>query len=388
MSKIKWWGSIRTQMLMSYFAIVAMILIVGIGAIYHVKRVYRNGNSIYETNLKAVDYLMTLNVNVRQIDQHVVSMLNGMGNLSKDEYRKHVENLQQDNAELMERYEKLELGDLEKRRYKQCRFSMITFNKNIESLMDMIDDGEIEAAQSLYNQELMPVEACTYELLDAVAELATANAEESNNDNYSSYRRIVWAITITMILAVLLGVFISLKMSGSITRKLAVIQRWAKRISEYNVSEDIVDMGGDEFGVTTKALNDSQFMIRDLVEKIMEESTSISDTGKEVSDAIRKSKKRIEDMNLKILEADKQEVDFANRIKDVMLETSISPELLDKLKGLLEVVDNNSVGLDLAREQLTNMATYMEQIAITSDHQNKMAEDHKEQVGKFKVKNE
>ena len=89
-----------------------------------------------------------------------------------------------------------------------------------------------------------------------------------------------------------------------------------------------------------------------------------------------------------IFESDKKEMDFSNQIKETMLESSMSPELLEKMKGLLSVIETNSVSLDMFREELTNMATYMEQIAITSDHQNKMAEDHKEKVGKFKVKSD
>lgn len=386
MSKYKWYKSIRARMLISYFAVVLMILVVGIGGIYHIKRVYRNGNRIYDTNLKSVDYLKTLNINVRQIDQRVLSMLQGLGNMTVAEYRAEIEKLQESNDLIMEEYEKLKFSDLEKRRYKQCRLSMLTLDKNIESLMDMVEEGNVDGAKSLYDQELMPVEACTFELLDAVAELATKNAEESNADNYGIYQRIMIAIIITIILAVLLAVVISLRVSGTIAEKLGIIQRWAKRISEYNVSEDIKELGEDEFGVTSKALNDAQFMIRDLVEKIMEESTLISDTGKEISGSIRKSKQRIEEMNLKMLESDKGTMELVNQIKDIMLVNSLPPELIEKMKALNELTNNNSVSLDLFQEELNSMATYMEQIAITSDHQNKMAEEHKEQVRKFKVK--
>ena len=81
-----------------------MILVVGVGGIYHIKRVYRNGNRIYDTNLKSVDYLKTLNINVRQIDQRVLSMLQGLGNMTVAEYRAEIEKLQDSNAIIMEKY--------------------------------------------------------------------------------------------------------------------------------------------------------------------------------------------------------------------------------------------------------------------------------------------
>jgi len=39
-----------------------------------------------------------------------------------------------------------------------------------------------------------------------------------------------------------------------------------------------------------------------------------------------------------------------------------------------------------ARTELSNIVTYLEQIAVTSDYQNEIANNHKEQVKKFKIK--
>ena len=255
-----------------------------------------------------------------------------------------------------------------------------------QNIIEIIEAGDIDAAEKMYNQEILPLEIDTYKMLDDVAELATKIAKENNENNYRSYQHVRVGIIITIILSVILAVIITLRVSGIITEKLGIIQRWAKRISEYNVSEDITDLGVDEFGMTGRALNDSQFMIRDLIEKIIEESTQISDTGKEISSSIRKSKQHIEDMNMKMLEADKDTVELIGQIKDIMLVTSLPPELLEKMKALYEISNNNTVSLDLFREELNSMAVYMEQIAITSDHQNVMAQGHKDQVGKFKVK--
>ena len=52
--------SIRKKLFISYFAIVALILVVGIIGVYNIQRVYRNGNEIYDINLKSVEYLVLL----------------------------------------------------------------------------------------------------------------------------------------------------------------------------------------------------------------------------------------------------------------------------------------------------------------------------------------
>ena len=386
MFNLKWFRSIKFKMLASYCTVVLLLVLIGFGAVYRIKRVYMDSNDIYDKNLKSVDYLQTLIINVRHMDQHILFMIEGLGNKTNEEHIEEINSLNDANEEIMKDFEALISDKSEEQQYDMCKDNLLTLNEKFNSIIDIIEAGDIDIAENMYNQEILPLEIDTYKMLDDVAELATKIAKENNENNYRSYQHVRVGIIITIILSVILAVIITLRVSGIITEKLGIIQRWAKRISEYNVSEDITDLGVDEFGMTGRALNDSQFMIRDLIEKIIEESTQISDTGKEISSSIRKSKQHIEDMNMKMLEADKDTVELIGQIKDIMLVTSLPPELLEKMKALYEISNNNTVSLDLFREELNSMAVYMEQIAITSDHQNVMAQGHKDQVGKFKVK--
>lgn len=111
----------------------------------------------------------------------------------------------------------------------------------------------------------------------------------------------------------------------------------------------------------------------------------MSDTGKEVSEAIRKSKKRLENMNLTVAQASAVEKEFLQKVIDTMLDEDISPTFMSKMKELLDMIEKNSIESEEFCKELTGMATYMEQIAITSDYQNEMAQTHREQVGKFKI---
>lgn len=386
MSRVRIDKSIRTQLLVSFFFIVLLMVLVGIASIYHVRRVYRNGNTIYMNNLQTVDYLKTMHINIKLIDKCLLGMVKDIDKYTVDEYISQIENIQEQNTQLMYKYENLDYDKEEKQIYDQCRIKIIDFNKYTTTIIGLVEEGKLEEAHDVYSEDLIPLEKGACEKLEEVTDYATEHAENSNEDNYNSYRRVVMAIVVTMILTTVLAVLISIRVSNSFTDKLNVIQRWAKRISEYNVSEDITEVGKDEFGVTTKALNDSQFMIRDLVEKIMEESAMISDTGKEVSDAIRKSKKRMENINLSIMESEKLEQGTIEAVKSIMMHKSIPDDLVEELKNMLANVEKSIEDKDSFQEQIADMTTYMEQIAITSDYQNQIAMTHRNQVGKFKVK--
>lgn len=385
MTEKKTGTSIREKLLLSYFAIVALILIVGIIGIYNIREVYSNGNEIFVNNLRSVEYLRSINQNVKEIDQSVISMMSDLDIAYHQSYMDKITNLQQENEQLMKEYSELKVTQLEKRRYNQCRLSILTFNKQIRSIVEAIDAGDMEGAIGSYEQELMPAKACTYELIEAIVELATANANSKNEENHQIYQNIIWMICFTMLFSIIVAIEITMRMSNYFTSKLGAIQQLAKRISEYNISDDIQGMENDEFGKTMEALNDSQFMMRDLLEKIIDESATISDTGEEVSLAVRKSNQRIEAVNVKVYDAGAKSKEMTEIVNQILENRSLDTDTVKLLKQIITNSEVTKNDLETVQAELTGIAMYLEQIGITSDYQNEIANSHKEQVQKFKV---
>jgi methyl-accepting chemotaxis protein len=285
----------------------------------------------------------------------------------------------------MERYSQLSVTKLEKRRYNQCRLSILTFDKHINNIVEYIQQGDMDMAVASYEQELMPAKASTYELIDAVVDISTGTASDKNEENYTIYRNNVWLISAVMLLAVVIALVITLSMSSYFVNKLINIQLLAKRISEYNISDDITATNDDEFGQTIQALNDSQFMMRDLVEKIIDESASISDAGEDVSLAVRKVNQRIEQINIQVLSSSEMATETDSTIRKILENRNLDEDVVDKLNQVLETSDNAQNILSETRAELSSLAVYLDQIGITSDYQNELANSHRDQVQKFKV---
>ena len=377
--------SIRVKLLISYFAIVALIIFVGSTGIYSIHEVYSNGNEIYINNLKSVEFLKSINQNVRGIDQCVISMMSALDSVYHEEYKQEIAELKARNAKLLEDYEKLDVSDLEERRYNQCRLSILTFDKQIEAITESIESGNGDMAVTQYEQELVPAKACTYELLDAMVELCNASAESKNSENHVIYNNIIWLIVLIMAISVVAAITLTVFISTYFTGKLMAIQRLAKRLSQYDVSDDILGMSNDEFGQTMEALNDSQFMIRDLLEKIINESVDISETGEEVSLAVRKSNQRIEGVNVKVYDAEVLTGDMRMLADRVLDNRSLDAESAENIKMLMVKASFAEEELQDVQTELTGIAMYLEQIGITSDYQNEIAGEHKKQMNKFKV---
>ena len=374
---------IHRQLILSFLIIIFMTIVVGISSIYHVKHVYENGKTIYEDNLNAVDYLMTLDTNIWMTDQVVVRMVKHVGDDTMTDNKAYIENLREKSSKIMEDYEALNLSKLEKKRYKQCKLSIISFNQYVDTVIKYVDEGNVTEASEVYTRELIPVENSVYEFLDATSELASNRASDKNADNRSYYVRTINIIVVTMVIIVAFGVIISLRVSNSYTRKLNKIQEWADRVAKYDMSNDIEIHSNDEFGVTAKSLNDSKFMLKEILSKIKNETETLSQSEEDVGEAIKKVKDRIEAINLTELQYDEDGNQLAALIKKTMQLYPLDEEMIKEWNVVLERLDNNLLLADESSKELMSIVTYLEQICVVADYQKKIIEKQKEHTDKF-----
>lgn len=377
--------TIRNKMLISYIVVVLLLVATGVIGILYVRQVYNNGKNIYENDLKAVECLKSISQNIKDLDICVFHFLVDMDS-AHDDCATQIDILMADNEELMQTYSELQIGDKERELYEEGKASVLEYHQQIRDIISNANALEEKELLKLYLDSLLPIKDSTSALIEEAVDVAVTHADNANADNHEIYSKIVWVICAVMLVAIVIAIAISINMSNYIISKLRSIQLMAKRLSEYNISDDIDEFENDEFGQTVKVLNESQFMMRDLLEKIVGKSAVISDMGEEISLAVRKSEQRIEQVNVRILEYDKLVLQIEEHIRKLMNESSLQESEAKELESLKKDLHDAKIILENARSELSSIATYLEQIGITSDYQNEIANSHKEQVKKFKIK--
>lgn len=371
--------SVRAKLAVSYILFLLVIFAIGLVGLYNMGRIYENGNKIYENNLRSVNLLETVNQMVRETNLCIRDALeNADKNVGTD-----VEQLRNETQELLTSYERIESTDMEKRRYKQCRLSIQTFDKQLDNIIKQIQDGNVEAAEQRYYQELAPVRACTYELLDAIVELTEKNAEAKYLDNQEMYQRIRYMVIVLIIGSMLLAMVIAFYINHMLKNRLSSIGLLAERLSEYDISEDIENITADEFGDITEVLNNAQLMLRDLITKITEESEDMSAIGLDLSESVRRSEAQIEQINLVLYDVETE----IGWIEEMCKEWITHTEGESKV-GAVKTVDictKQREKLNHIQSELSRVISYISQIGIIIEQQNEISELHKEQIGKFKI---
>ena len=371
--------SVRLKLIISYALFLVVIFAIGLVSIYNMGRISANGNQIYENNLRSVNLLETVNQKVRETNLCIRDALEN----EDTNFGTEITLLRKETQELLSTYEKIETTAMEKRRYKQCRLSIQTFDKQMDRIIQLIQNGRVDEAEQKYYQELSPVRACTYELLDAVVELSEKNAELKYRDNQVMYQRIRYAVIALVVGSMLLALVIAIYVNGMLKMRLISIGLLAERLSEYDISEDIGNITLDEFGDITEALNNAQMMLRDLITKITEESDDMAAIGLDLSEAVHKSENQIEQINLQLYDSSTEIAKIEKRCREWTAHAE--GEEREHSVRIMEVCAEQRENFQNIQSDLSGIISYMSQVGIIVGQQNEISELHREQIGKFKI---
>lgn len=379
------WVSIQARLLISYLALVVLIVIIGAVGVRNIYRVYNNGKYVFDNNLQTINYLKSVSQNIRELDKLASSMTVKDGYAASDTSLTSIETLKKKNKELIESCMSVEISSNEKNIIEKCGKELDELNRRLDRVLVLAGEGDKEKAHEAYEGDFAASKESALKLIDDAVKLAVNSAGKSNEENEIISRRVAIIAVLAGIASIAAALGIALYMSRYITKRLESIRNLAKRLAEYDVSDDIKEVRNDEFGLTMSALNDSQFIIRDLVEKIIDESSDISNIGSDVSEAIARSGERIEAVNVQMLEYAKMDEYISDSVQIILENRNLDDDVVRRLRNILRESEKVKALQNEARGELRSINMLLEQIVITADMQNEIAQRHKEKIDKFKV---
>ncbi len=380
------WLSIRQKMLTSYLVLVAIIVLTAVVSVWNIYRVYTNGSTIYSHYMKNVETIQSINQNLREIDRNLVLLTTEEDEENRASYAFTVLDLQAENDELLAEYGRLAANDTERQHYDACAAGVAALNRCADEILRRLESGDTAGALSVYETELSDAKSTVFSMMRSMAEASVQNAEEKNAENQHIFSQIIITAILIGVAAVIIAFMIALQMSNYFNRRLESIRKLAQRLAEYDISDDIEGMPADELGETMKALNDSQFKMRGLLERVVEEAAAMCEMGTDVSKAVRKAEERISTANIRIVQSFRMASGMDQTVSDMINSGQLGEPDTQKLREVLKLSDTAREMLTDSCGELSSITKFLEQIAVTVDCQNEMAASYQEQVGRFKLK--
>ncbi len=380
------WLSIRQKMLTSYLVLVAIIFLTAVISVWNIYRVYTNGSTIYSHYMKSVETLKSVNQNLREIDRNLVLLTTEEDEETRAAYAFTVLDLQTENDALLTDYGKLAANDTERQHYDECAAGVADLNEYADEILRLLESGDTAGALAVYEADLSETKRTVFTMMDTMVETAVRNAEKKDAENQHIFSQIIITAILIGVAAVIIAFIIALRMSNYFNLRLESIRKLAQRLAEYDISDDIEGMPEDELGETMKALNDSQFKIRGLLERVVEEAATMSEMGTDVSKAVRKAEERISTANIRIVQSFRMASGMDQTVSDLLNSGQLSETDTQKLREVLKLSDTAREMLTDSCGELSSITKFLEQIAVTADYQNEMAASYQEQIGRFKLK--
>ena len=123
--------TIQNKMMISYCAIIVLLIVIGVFNIYYLSAVYNNGKEIYENDLKAVEYLKTISQNIKEIDSKVFHYIVDVEWEHDEKCTKEIDELILENEQMIDAYALLNINEKERSLYEVGKQEVLRYHEQI-----------------------------------------------------------------------------------------------------------------------------------------------------------------------------------------------------------------------------------------------------------------
>jgi methyl-accepting chemotaxis protein len=320
---LKLFGNLKTiQKLISAFILVSLfIAIVGFIGITNMRAINSNAASMHDYNLESVKRLTTIRQNIGDIRFNVLK-IDAQRNLNNQNgaLEKEINQLYDETNTIIMDYEKSILSDEEKPTFNQLKDNLNAYKSEFDLVIKLANENNYTDADANYTK-LAPIRTKIYSDLSELIKINTNQADNAYKENNSMYKsslyKIITIVSFTLIIAIILGILISIWISKQLNKVLS----FAEAIGSGDLTQSIMIDTNEEIGNLAKALNKASQNIKNLISEIINSASDISSTSEELSATAEEVSSKMEVVNESIEQISKGVQDLSATTEEVSAST-------------------------------------------------------------------
>lgn len=308
------------KLMTAFIIIVVIIMIVGIVGITNMQKMNTNVSEIYNIDLKGVKDINMMKADLLEIRANVLLMLDPDNSSKVDNMIDECNKLQTSVETMAKDYETTITTETDKNQFAQFEELLSQYKTLRNNVIDKVKISDYNEANTLFT-EVSKVREQMLSVLDKEVELTTkmaANSYESSNDVFKhSVQIFIILMGGSIILAVILGLFISL----NISKRLKNILVFSQAMGRGDLTAEINLGARDEIGKLAQALNESRENIKELIHEIMNGANDMSATSEELSATVEEVSSKMEVVNESVEQISKGVQDLSSTAQEVSAST-------------------------------------------------------------------
>lgn len=283
---------IKRKLIISYLILTLISSAISVYTTINLRKINNNSVSLYENNVVSLENIRQIKDNIFDTNFMVSKLLDPSNSNSFIEYEKEITTNITTNEKLIWDYGNKLKDSNDTALYTQFVDNIKTYDDLCKEFLEQIKSKDYDSA-AVKNSMIARTKIGIDVFFDEVIKFNIRMAETENASNKSIYSKtlIVGIITISIsfVIAAVLGLLISHYISSSIKKALS----YAKALSKGNLTERITSNSKDEIGELIDALNLAGDNTRVLISEIMNSSFDINIASKELSSTVESVSEKI-----------------------------------------------------------------------------------------------
>ncbi|MDL5031748.1 methyl-accepting chemotaxis protein [Pelomonas sp. APW6] len=266
-----------------FAVLLALVLAMGLYALDRVSRVHDSVTALAEDWLPSTQQLAGINEALNQMRRAELQMLLGGDDKSMKDESARIAKQWEVLPKLMQAYESTLGEDSERQAFAALKAAVQRYQASQPQLLGLLKDGRIDDARAYLRGDSRQAFRATTDAMVKLTESNTNGGAAASQRSHQDYRSVRWGIGLMIVVALLLGAFVAVLLTRSLTAPLAHAAATADRIADGDLSLPVNSDRRDELGDLLRALARMQEALNASVSSVRRGADAVAVAAQEVS---------------------------------------------------------------------------------------------------------
>lgn len=349
---------ISQKLIISYVAIAVLVFIVGFMGITNMKKINANANTMYLDDMRSIELLYNIKGGLLENRSQTIFLINPANKGEIKLYEANIEKLKNQNNEYEKQYEATSLTDEDKKLYKTLTDNQSNYRELRDQMVQFVNQGNYDKAQQAFDNGISYNQNIT-DSIDQLINYSVKQADDKNTSNNGVFSSSYKAMLILSILGLLIALALGIKISFWLTKRINNVVKFANKLSEGDLTQEMKITANDEIGNMATSLNKAIGNIKELISGILSGAENMSASSEELSATIEEISSKMEIVN----ESTKQISDGVGELSATTEEINASAE---EITSSTEELSIKAVEVDKSAKEIQSRAIEVKDKGVKS----------------------
>ena len=390
---------ISTKLIISFVLVSLIAAIVGVIGLVNITSINKADTQLYEDNTMGINKVGNAAVYYQRVRFNIVKIM--LNSDDKEAYLEKINDYSKKVDQLLDQYKSTVFTAQDRSLYNELEKNWTTYSSYVDTIVTDIKNNNISQAKTLIFGDAAEAGDMLQSSFDSLFAFNTkaAQSKSNSNDNLAATSVTIMLIIIIsgVLLAIILGIFVSRIISKPVVKMVKVSDKLA--VGDVNVNVDIDTK--DEIGqlaaafnrmianiraqaVTAERMADGDMTVEvaissenDLLGKklheMVEKNNEVLSTIAAASDQVASGSRQVSDSSIALSQGATEQAssveELTASLEEISTQTKVNAESANKANQLAEIAKNNA---QKGNDQMKEMQKAMEEINVSSSNISKI----------------